>query len=61
MAQRLGISEVLCRKRLKWFGHVKRMDTGNPASACRYVEVESKKKVRQKKHGFNQKAMSLEK
>ena len=47
LRDRLGIpdiTEVLCRNRLRWFGHVTRMDADNPASACRHVEVEGKRK-----------------
>ena len=36
------ITEVLRKNRLRWFGHVMRMDVGNPASACRHVMVEDK-------------------
>ena len=40
----LDITEVLRKNRLRWFGHVTKMDVGNPASACRHVVVESKRK-----------------
>ena len=43
LMDRLGVSEiteVLRRNRLRWFGHVMRMDVGNPASAFMHVEVE---------------------
>ena len=56
LRDRLGIpdiTEVLPRNRLRWFGHVTKMDAGNQASACRYVEVEGKReKGRPKKHGL---------
>ena len=38
------ITEVLCKNRLRWFGHVMRMDAGDPARACKHVEVEGKQK-----------------
>ena len=38
------IAEVLRKNRLRWFGHVMRMDARNPASACRHVVVEGKRK-----------------
>ena len=46
LRDRLGIpdiTEVLRRNRLRCFGHVTRMDAGNPGSACRYVQVEGKR------------------
>ena len=46
LRDRLGIldtTEVLRKNRLRWFGHVMRMDAGNPASACRLVVVEGKR------------------
>ena len=39
---RLGIPSlltVLRKNRLRWYGHVERMDVANPVSPCRYVEV----------------------
>ena len=36
------ITEMLRKNRLRWFGHVQRMDVSNPASACRHVMVEGK-------------------
>ena len=57
LRDRLGIpdiTEVLRKNRLRWFGHVMRMDAGNPANACRHVVVEGKRdKVDKKKHGPN--------
>ena len=46
LRDRLGIpdiNEMLCKNRLRWFGHVMRMDARNPASACRHVVVEGKR------------------
>ena len=46
LRDRLGIpdiTEVLRKNRLRWFGHVMRLDAGNPASACRHVVVEGKR------------------
>ena len=46
LRDRLGIpdiTEVLHKNRLRWFGHVRRMDAENPASACRHVVVEGKR------------------
>ena len=37
------ITEGLRRNKLRWFGHVTKMDVGKPASACRRVEVEGKR------------------
>ena len=39
----LGISEMQRRNELRGFGHATKMDAGNPASACRSVEVEGKR------------------
>ena len=42
LRDRLGvpdITEVQRRNRLRWFRHVTRMDVGNPASACRHVDL----------------------
>ena len=53
LRDRMGISDItekLRRNRLRWFGHVTRMDVGNPASACRHVKVN---KVNSEKHGPN--------
>ena len=53
LRDRLGIpdiTEVLRKNRLRWFGHVMRMDAGNPTSSCKHVVVEDKrKKVRPRK------------
>ena len=38
-----NITEVLCKNRLRWFGHVMRMDAGNLASACRHIVIEGKR------------------
>ena len=46
LRERLGIpaiTEVLRKNRLRWFGHVMRIDAGNPASACRHVVIEGKR------------------
>ena len=40
---RLGICNIadsLRQNRLRWFGHVERMDRENPVSACRFIEVD---------------------
>ena len=53
LRDRLGnpdITEVLCKNRLRWFGHVTRLDVGNPASACRHVGVEGKREQGRKKN-----------
>ena len=57
LRDRLGIpdiTEVLRKNRLRWFGHVIKMDVGNPASACRHVMVKDKQEQgRPKKHSPN--------
>ena len=45
LRDRLGIpdiTEMLCKNRLRCFGHVTKMDVNNPASACRHVELAGK-------------------
>ena len=37
------ITKGLRKNELRWFGHVIKMDAGNPASACRHVAVEGKR------------------
>ena len=47
LRDRLGIpdiTEVLRKNRLRWFEHVMGMNAGNPASTCRHVVVEGKRK-----------------
>ena len=42
LRDRLGITNIvdmLCQKRLRWYGHVERMDEENPVSRCRVIEV----------------------
>ena len=57
LRDRLGIpdiTEVLRKKRVRWFGHLMRVNAGNTASACRHVVVRvSENKVDHKKHGPN--------
>ena len=46
LRDRLGISDItqmLRRNRVRWFGHVTRIDVGKPESACRHVVVEGKR------------------
>ena len=42
LRDRLGIPDITEVLR-RWFGHVIKMDAGNPASACRHVVVEGKR------------------
>ena len=46
----LYITKMLRRNKLKWFGHDTRMDVGNPARACKYVEVKGKREKGTKKN-----------
>ena len=42
LRNRLGIAiitDVMRQTRLRWFGHVERMDIENPVSNCRFIEV----------------------
>ena len=35
-----NITDVLCKTRLRWFGHVERMDKENAINNCRFIEVD---------------------
>ena len=35
-----NIVDVMRQNRLRWYGHVERMDDANPVSRCRSIEVE---------------------
>ena len=43
LRNRLGISnicDIMRQSRLRWFGHVERMENENPVSKCRVIEVD---------------------
>ena len=43
LRQRMGIPDIttcLRQNRLRWFGHVERMDEEHPVSSCRFLEVD---------------------
>ena len=50
----LDISEVLGRNRLRWFGHVTKMNDSNAASPCRQLKVEGKKELGRPKEIWSQ-------
>ena len=48
LRDRLGLEDIrnmLRRNRLRWFGHVERMNEENPANRCRSVEVNGRRGV----------------
>ena len=40
-----GVRELVEIGRLRWYGHVERMEEGNMVSECRWIKVEGKKRL----------------